>query len=129
MPTYSRISVAVSPKEEAEIKAKARENSLSLSAYCKSRILEPQEEPPSRVLLESEIEKLGNRVASLEKTLLEMSKGLFMQSRINSNLTMAFLHLALDDPKEKYDIYNEAEKDAEEFIAKLFEEEKKNGNS
>ncbi len=69
MPTYQRITVAVSPREQQEIKEEAQAEGLSLSAYCKKKILEekPAEKPIDRISVEMEISELKKEINSMRK--------------------------------------------------------------
>ena len=119
------MNIYLSDKDEIKIKKQALAEGKSVSQFCRDKITQDSQEPElCRVTIESEIDELKKEISLMNKNILDLSKGLLLQSRINSNLSTAFLHLAIDDPEQKYEIYNEAEKEAEEYIEKLFEEEK-----
>ncbi len=119
------IGIRFSDKDEVKIKKMALAEGKTISQFCRDRIAQDNQEPElCRVTIESEIDELKKEISLMNKNILDLSKGLLLQSRINSNLSTAFLHLAIDDPEQKYEIYNEAKKEAEEYIEKLFEEEK-----
>ena len=120
MPTYSRISVAVSPAEEMQIKQQAKSKNLSMSAYCKEKIMGEQEQPLSRVVIESEIDELRKSLDRVNKNMLALSKRILQDTQMSSNLVQGFFNAVIEDDQTKLTIYQAAEQETQEYMAKLF---------
>lgn len=120
MPTYSRISVAVSPAEEIQIKQQAKSKNLSMSAYCKEKIMGEQEQPLNRVTIESEIDELRKSIDRINKNMLALSKRILQDTQMSSNLVQGFFNEVIEDDQTKLTIYRAAEEETKEYMAKLF---------
>lgn len=120
MPTYSRISVAVSPAEEMQIKQQAKSKNLSMSAYCKEKIMGEQEQPLSRATIESEIDELRKSLDRVNKNMLALSKRILQDTQMSSNLVQGFFNVVIEDDETKRTIYREAEEETKEYMDKLF---------
>lgn len=126
MPTYSRISVAVSPAEEMQIKQQAKSKNLSMSAYCKEKIMGEPEQPLSRVTIEYEIDQLKKEISQMNENIYTLSKELLRQSRLNAELSNAFILLALTGAEDKQlEIYETAEEKSKKYIDELFPQDTK----
>ena len=121
MPTYSRLTINLSPSEEKQIKQTAKEQGKSISMYCRVTLLGNTEQPLSRASIESEIDKLKNEITRMNHNIMSLSKILLKQSKLNSELSNAFLLLALNgDEEQQLEIYQNAESEAETLIRKIF---------
>ena len=118
MPTYSRISVAVSPAEEMQIKQQAKSKNLSMSAYCKEKIMGEQEQPLSRATIESEIDELRKSLDRVNKNMLALSKRILQDTQMSSNLVQGFFNVVIEDDETKRTIYREAEEETKEYMDK-----------
>jgi len=118
-----RINIRLDDKTEIEIKRLAAEQKQTLSDYCRAKILGgvSQEQPLSRASIESEIDALKNVIGKMNNNLMSLSKILLKQSKLNSELSNAFLLLALNgDEAQQLEIYKNAENEAENLIKYIF---------
>ena len=117
------IAIRVSNEIEKQIKEKAQTEGKSLSAYCKEVILEghqEQEQPLSRVSIESQIDELKRSIDRLNSNMIILSKKTLRESHMNSNLVLGFFNAVIEDDETKQTIYNRAVEDTEEFLSKNF---------
>ena len=119
-----QISIRLSDKQEIEIRNQAKANKQTLAGYIKERLSssEPQEQPLSRVTIEYEIDKLKNEISMMNDNILFLSKELLRQSKLNSELSNAFILLALKGAENKQlEIYESADRKAEKYVEDMFE--------
>ncbi len=117
------IAIRVSNEIEKQIKDKAQTEGKSLSAYCKEVILEghqEQEQPLSRVTIESEIDELRKSLDRVNKNMLALSKRILQDTQMSSNLVQGFFNVVIEDDETKRTIYREAEEETKEYMERLF---------
>lgn len=117
------IAIRVSNDIEKQIKEKAQTEGKSLSAYCKEVILEghqEQEQPLSRVSIESEIDELRKSLDRVNKNMLALSKRILQDTQMSSNLVQGFFNVVIEDDETKRTIYREAEEETKEYMERLF---------
>lgn len=117
------IAIRVSNEIEKQIKEKAQTEGKSLSAYCKEVILEghqEQEQPLSRVSIESEIDELRKSLDRVNKNMLALSKRILQDTQMSSNLVQGFFNVVIEDDETKRTIYREAEEETKEYMERLF---------
>ena len=120
----ANVNIYISDKEEIKLKKLAQAEGKSISAYCREKIAqdEPQEQPLSRVTIEYEIDKLKEEIRMMNDNIIFLSKELLRQSKINSELSNAFILMGLRGNEDKQvQVYNEAERIADEYIKEMFE--------
>lgn len=121
------IAIRLSNEIEKQIKEKAQTEGKSVSAYCKEVILEghqEQEQPLSRVMIESEIDELRKSLDKsldrVNKNMLALSKRILQDTQMSSNLVQGFFDEVIEDDQTKLTIYRAAEEETKEYMAKLF---------
>ena len=117
------IAIRLSNEIEKQIKEKAQTEGKSVSAYCKEVILEghqEQEQPLSRVMIESEIDELRKSLDRVNKNMLALSKRILQDTQMSSNLVQGFFNEVIEDDQTKLTIYRAAEEETKEYMAKLF---------
>ena len=117
------IAIRLSNEIEKQIKEKAQTEGKSVSAYCKEVILEghqEQEQPLSRVMIESEIDELRKSLDRVNKNMLTLSKRILQDTQMSSNLVQGFFNEVIEDDQTKLTIYRAAEEETNEYMAKLF---------
>ena len=117
------IAIRLSNEIEKQIKEKAQTEGKSVSAYCKEVILEghqEQEQPLSRVMIESEIDELRKSLDRVNKNMLALSKRILQDTQMSSNLVQGFFDEVIEDDQTKLTIYRAAEEETKEYMAKLF---------
>lgn len=117
------IAIRLSNEIEKKIKEKAQTEGKSVSAYCKEVILEghqEQEQPLSRVMIESEIDELRKSLDRVNKNMLALSKRILQDTQMSSNLVQGFFDEVIEDDQTKLTIYRAAEEETKEYMAKLF---------
>lgn len=120
----ANVNIYLSDKEEIKLKKLAQAEGKSISAYCREKIAqdEPQEQPLSRVTIEYEIDRLKNEISMMNDNILFLSKELLRQSKLNSELSNAFILLALKGAENKQlEIYETADRKAEKYVKDMFE--------
>ena len=122
MEKMGQISIRLSNEAEVELRKKAMAEKKSLAEYCRERILseEMEEEKLSRASIEMEIDKVRRSVEQINKNMLELSKHLLRQARLNGELSYSVLDIASDDDEAKAKHAQEAERVAAEYVEKMF---------
>lgn len=118
----ANVNIYISDKEEIKLKKLAQAEGKSISAYCREKIAqdEQQEQPLSRATIESEIDELKRSIDRLNKNMIILSKKTLRESHMNSNLVLGFFNAVIEDDETKQTIYNRAVEDTEEFLSKNF---------
>lgn len=120
-----RINIRLDDKIEVEIKRLAAEEKKTLSDYCRERLMggdKIQEKPLSRVTIEYEIDQLKREISQMNDNILFLSKELLRQSKLNSELSNAFILLALNGDEDKQlEVYETADKKADKYVNDMFE--------
>lgn len=115
------IAIRLSNEIEKQIKEKAQTEGKSVSAYCKEVILEGhQEQELSRVTIENEIDELRKSLDRINKNMLALSKRILQDTQMSSNLVQGFFNAVIEDDQTKLTIYQAAEQETQEYMAKLF---------
>lgn len=122
MPTYSRLTINLSPNEEKQIKQMAKEQGKSISAYCRETLLGGVEQPLNRVTIEYQIDKMKEEIRMMNDNILFLTKELLRQSKLNGELSNAFILLALNGDEDKQlEVYETADKKADKYVNDMFE--------
>ena len=118
----ANVNIYISDKEEIKLKKLAQAEGKSISAYCREKIAqdEQQEQPLSRVTIESQIEEIEKTISKLENRLTVLSKVMIEQVQLNTNMTYGFFSRVIEDDEVKADIYNMAVEETKEYMGKIF---------
>ena len=118
----ANVNIYISDKEEIKLKKLAQAEGKSISAYCREKIAqdEQQEQPLSRVTIESEIDELRKSLDRVNKNMLALSKRILQDTQMSSNLVQGFFNVVIEDDETKRTIYREAEEETKEYMDKLF---------
>lgn len=101
MPTYQRITIAISLEEDKQIKQAAKDSGISVSAYCRKKILGESEPILTRATIENEIDKLTQAQAQFTKAQITMLKQYDYNSRFFNSLFYYFMISAVDEDGAK----------------------------
>lgn len=122
MPTYSRLTINLSPSEEMQVKQIAKEKGKSVSAYCRGVLLGEQEQPISRASVESEIDELKKAVEKVNKNIMILSRHILYKEDLNCNLLQSIIDSSIESDELKKMIYDESKNATDEFIRSVFGE-------
>ena len=117
-----QVSIRFTDEQEKDLRKKAQLEKKSLAEFLRYRILsdEIQEQPLSRVSIESEIDELRRSLDTVNKNLIALSKRILQDSQMNSNLVQGFFNVVIEDDETKQRIYQEAEEETKEYMSRLF---------
>lgn len=118
-----RINFRIDDSLEKELRRKCKEQGYNnFSDYLRERITseQEQEQPLSRVSIESQIDELKRSIDRLNSNMIILSKKTLRESHMNSNLVLGFFNAVIEDDETKQTIYNRAVEDTEEFLSKNF---------
>ena len=118
-----RINFRIDDSLEKELRRKCKEQGYNnFSDYLRERITseQEQEQPLSRVTIESEIDELRKSLDRVNKNMLALSKRILQDTQMSSNLVQGFFNVVIEDDETKRTIYREAEEETKEYMDKLF---------
>ena len=124
MPTYSRITINLSRKDELKIKKMAEEQGYkSLSAYCRDKLLADgagaEEQTLDRITVETQIDQLTEQINKLRKFVIYNAKQTVWYGEANKNFTAEFFKEGFDAQRvaERLD---KSSKSATDYMNTLF---------
>lgn len=118
-----RINFRIDDSLEKELRRKCKEKGYNnFSDYLRERITseQEQEQPLSRVSIESEIDQLRKSIDIVNKNMMILSKKILQDTQMSSNLVQGFFNVVIEDDETKYNIYKEAEEETKEYMSKIF---------
>lgn len=124
----ANVNIYLSDKQEIQLKKLAQAEGKSISQFCREKITEEkeQDEQLSRVTIEYEIDQLKKEISQMNENIYTLSKELLRQSRLNAELSNAFILLALTGAEDKQlEIYETAEEKSKKYIDELFPQDTK----
>ena len=118
----ANVNIYLSDKQEIQLKKLAQAEGKSISQFCRERITseQEQEQPLNRVIIESEIDDLRKSLDRVNKNMLALSKRILQDTQMSSNLVQGFFNEVIEDDQAKLAIYQAAEEETKEYMAKLF---------
>ncbi len=122
MPTYQRISIAVSPQEQREIKLQAHEEGKTISAYCKNKILSDYHinESLDRESVEEQIQALKKEISYLYDATDFLIKKAVWKTEADRHFMTSFFNAVTRNPQKVTEVWKQAEKSADEAVKNLF---------
>ena len=142
MPTYSRITIAVSPDEDKRIKAEAKAEGVSISSYCRDCILsnsqkqeQQDDDKIDRVPLEVRLDELTKKVQAMEEQNTQLysviaeyitrtDEQIYEQSHFVARFIEEFLIMDVGEEEAEIKLRNcekEAKRDLERYKAAMME--------
>ena len=118
-----RINFRIDNSLKKALRRKCKEQGYNnFSDYLRERITseQEQEQPLSRVSIESEIDQLRKSIDIVNKNMMILSKKILQDTQMSSNLVQGFFNVVIEDDETKYNIYKEAEEETKEYMSKIF---------